>query len=65
MPTREALKIWRTSTRAHGALDLLGLEQALHRLAQLLDDLVDDRVGADLHALALGDLAGLAAPGAR
>ena len=53
MPTREALKVWRTSTVADGLLDLLGLEQALHRRAQLLDDLVDDRVAADLDALAL------------
>ena len=37
-------------------LDLLRLEQALHRGAQLLDDLVDDAVGADLDALALGHL---------
>src|SRR4051794_11398242 len=45
---------------ADGLLDLLGREQALHGVAQLLDDLVDDRVGADLDALAVRHLAGLA-----
>src|SRR4051812_43183986 len=45
---------------ADGLLDLLGREQALHGVAQLLDDLVDDRVEPDLDALAVGDLAGLA-----
>ena len=56
MPTREALKVWRTSTLPIVVLDLLGLEQALHRGAQLLDRAVDHRVGADLDALAVGDL---------
>ena len=36
-------------------LDLLGREHALHRVAQLLEGAVDDRVGADLDALAVGD----------
>src|SRR5580700_10696207 len=35
----------------------LGLEQALERGLDLLDRLVDDRVVADVHALALGQLA--------
>src|SRR4051794_4028582 len=38
-----------------GLLDLLGLEHALHRVAQIVERLVDDRVGADLDALAVGD----------
>src|SRR5205085_1711342 len=33
-------------------------EQAEHRQAYLLFDLVDDRVQADVHAFVLGDLAG-------
>src|SRR4051794_18013102 len=41
-------------------LDLDGLEQALHRGPQLLDDVVDHRVGADLDALVLRDLARVA-----
>src|SRR3954447_22728815 len=45
---------------AEGVLDLLGLEHALHRRADLLERAVDDRVGADLDALALGEQAGLA-----
>ena len=45
---------------AERGLDLGGLEHALHRRAQLLDRAVDDRVGADLDALAVGDLAGVA-----
>ena len=40
-------------------LDLLGLEQALHRRAQLLGHLVDHRVGADLDSLALGGATGV------
>src|SRR3954453_19736759 len=39
---------------ADGGLHLLGREHALHRLTQLVDDVVDDVVGADLDALALG-----------
>ena len=39
---------------AERLLDLDGFEQALHRRPQVLGDLVDDRVGADLDALALG-----------
>src|ERR1039457_2480179 len=41
-------------------LDLLeyGLEHALERGLDLLDRLVDDRVVADVHALALRELAG-------
>ena len=54
-PIFDARKIWRTSTLADGLLDLLGLEHALHRGAQLVERLVDDRVVADLDALALGD----------
>ena len=50
----EARKVWRTSTRADGLLDLLGREHAGHRVAQVVERLVDDRVVADLHALALG-----------
>ena len=60
VPILEARKVWRTSTLADRVLDLLGLEQALHRGAQLVERLVDDRVGADLDALALGDAARLA-----
>ena len=45
---------------AERRLDLGRLEHALHRRAQLLDRAVDDRVGADLDALALGDLARVA-----
>src|ERR687895_2685798 len=43
-------------------LDLLELrlEHALERLLDLLDGLVDHRVVADLHALAVGELGGLA-----
>ena len=40
-------------------LDLDRLEQALHRVAQVLGDFVDDRVGADVDALALGGAAGV------
>ena len=41
-------------------LDLLGLEHALHRVAQLVEALVDDRVVADLDALAVGQRARVA-----
>src|SRR5919202_4102537 len=39
---------------ADGLLDLLGLQHALHRVAQVVERLVDDRVRPDLDALALG-----------
>src|SRR3954454_19986917 len=45
---------------AHDVLDGLRREHALHGVAQLVDRAVDDRVGADLHALAVRELAGLA-----
>src|SRR5205823_6210159 len=45
---------------ADGLLDLLGLEQALHRGAQLLEHAIDDRVAADLDALAVGRHVGVA-----
>src|SRR3954447_10403837 len=45
---------------AEGVLDLLGLEHALHRRADLLERAVDDGVGADLDALALGEQTRLA-----
>ena len=60
VPMREARKSWRTSAWPSGVLDLVGLEHALHRRAQLLDRAVDHRVGADLDALALGDRARVA-----
>src|SRR5918994_1748601 len=41
-------------------LDLLGCEHALHGVAELVDRAVDDRVGPDLNALAVRDLAGVA-----
>src|SRR5262245_17405084 len=44
---------------AQRLLDLLRLEQALHRRAKLLGHLVDHGVGADVDALALGGAAGL------
>ena len=65
MPMRDARKVWRTSTSPIGLLDLLGREQALHRVAQLVERLVDDRVGADLDALAVGDLRGRRRRGGR
>src|ERR1700760_3015218 len=40
-------------------LDLEGVEQALHRVAQVFGDFVDDRVGADVDALAVGGTAGV------
>src|SRR4051812_36099518 len=46
--------------RADGLLDLFRREHALHGVAQLVDRAVDDRVGADLDALALSQLARLA-----
>ena len=42
---------------AERLLDLVGREHALHRRAELLGDLVDHRVGADLDALLLGGAA--------
>ena len=60
MPTRDALKVCAHLGGADGLLDLLGVEQSLHRRAQVLDDVVDDRVGADLDALAVRDLGGVA-----
>src|SRR6266511_1424571 len=44
---------------ADALLDLLGLEHALERGAQVLGDLVDHRVGADVDALFVGDAARL------
>src|SRR3954454_4494324 len=43
---------------ADRVLDLLGREHALHGGAQLVQRLVDHRVVADRHALAVGELAG-------
>ena len=45
---------------AERVLDLLGVEHALHRGAELLDRLVDHRVAADLDALAVGERPGVA-----
>src|SRR5829696_5275485 len=42
---------------AENLLDLDGLEQALHRVAQVFGDFVDHRVGADVDALAVRGLA--------
>ena len=44
---------------AERLLDLDRLEHALHRVAQVFGDFVDDRVGADVDALALGGAAGV------
>ena len=44
---------------AERLLDLLGLQHPLHRRAEVLGDLVDHRVGADLDPLALGRPAGI------
>ena len=41
------------------------LEQAGHRLLHLVDDVVDDRVQADVHLLAIGDVGGVAVRAAR
>ena len=65
VPTREALKSSLHLGLAERLLDLLGLEHALHRGAQLLGDLVDDRVGADLDALAARPHGGRRRGGAR
>ena len=64
-PMLEARKVSRTSTVRNRALDLFGLEQSLHCGTELVDHLVDDRVVADLHALAVGDLDGRRRPAAR
>ena len=48
---------------ADDVLDDVGLEQADQGVADVLDRAVDDPVGADVHALALGEDAGLG-PGA-
>ena len=40
-------------------LDLERVQQALHRVAQVFGDFVDDRVGADVDALAVGGAAGV------
>ena len=50
---------------ADDVLDGLRRQHALHGVAQLVDRAVDDRVGADLDALAVGELARRRPPGAR
>ena len=50
---------------AERLLDLDRLEHALHRVAQVFGDFVDDRVGADVDALALGGACGRRPAGAR
>ncbi len=54
VPTLRSLEQLQDLGVAERLLDLLGREHALHRGAQLLGDLVDHRVGADLDALLLG-----------
>ena len=50
---------------AEGLLDLDRLEHSLHRVAEVLGDFVDDRVGADVDALALGGAPGVGERAAR
>ena len=58
-PTFEALKVCLISASPSDLLDLDRLQHALHRVAQVFGDFVDDRVGADVDALALGGAAGV------
>ena len=58
-PTLEALKVCLISASPTRLLDLDRLQQALHRVAQVFGDFVDDRVGADVDALALAGAAGV------
>ena len=55
VPMREARKVWRTSTVPTVSSTSSGAQHAGHGVAQVVERLVDDRVVADLDALALGD----------
>ena len=54
VPTREARNVWRTSTSPSTSSTLLGREHADQRPLDVLGQLVDDAVGADVDALAVG-----------
>ena len=59
VPMRLARKVARTSSSPIDVLDDVRLEQADQGVADVLDGAVDDPVGADVHALALGEALGL------
>ena len=54
-PRREARKSARTSASPSDLLDLLGGEHADEGLLDVLGELVDDAVRADVDAVALGE----------
>ena len=60
VPNFGILKMSRTSAAADPHFLERRIEQAGHRLLHLVDDVVDDRVQADVDLLALGDVGGVA-----
>ena len=60
VPTFGTLKVSRTSARAEAHFLERRLEQARHRLLDLVGHVVDDRVEADVDLLALGQVGGVA-----
>ena len=56
VPSRETRKSARTSTSPIVSSCVTGFEHADERLLDVLGELVDDAVGADLDALAVGEL---------
>ena len=60
MPNFGVLNVSRTCGRADPHFLERRVEQAGHRLLHLVDDVVDDRVQADVDLLALGDVGGVA-----
>ena len=58
-PTPDTMNVWRTSARPSTFSWKVGLEQALERVAHVVQGLVDDGVEPDVDALALGQRGGL------